>query len=61
MLKRIDVADLRLGMYLERFEGAWIDHPFWRVRFVLDKLEDLQAARANSTALPRCVAGRMLR
>ena len=47
MLKRIDVADLLLGMYLERFEGAWIDHPFWRVRFVLDKPEDLQAARAS--------------
>ena len=47
MLKRIAIADLRLGMYLERFEGAWIDHPFWRSRFVFDKPEDLQAAQAS--------------
>ena len=45
MLKRIAVADLRLGMHLDRFEGAWVDHPFWRVRFVLDEQKDVQAAR----------------
>ena len=45
VLKRIAVADLRLGMHLERFEGAWVDHPFWRVRFVLDEQKDVQAAR----------------
>ena len=47
MLKRIAIADLRLGMYLERFEGAWVDHPFWRTRFVFDQPADLQAAQAS--------------
>ena len=46
MLKKIAVADLRLGMHLHRFEGAWIDHPFWRARFVIDDEADLRAARA---------------
>jgi len=47
-LKRIAVADLRLGMYLERFEGAWINHPFWRVGFVFDEPQDVQAAQASA-------------
>ena len=36
MLKKIDVRQLRLGMHLHAFEGAWTDHPFWRTRFVID-------------------------
>ncbi len=47
MLKKIAVTDLRLGMHLARFEGAWIDHPFWRSRFVVDNEADLAAARAS--------------
>jgi putative nucleotidyltransferase with HDIG domain len=52
MLKKIAVADLRLGMHLHRFEGAWIDHPFWRVRFVIDDAAVLRKAR--STSLREC-------
>jgi HD-GYP domain-containing protein (c-di-GMP phosphodiesterase class II) len=47
MLKKIAVADLRLGMHLQRFEGAWIDHPFWRARFVIDDPADLLAAQRS--------------
>ena len=47
MLKKIAVADLQLGMHLARFEGAWIDHPFWRSRFVVDSEADLSAARSS--------------
>jgi hypothetical protein len=35
MLKRIRVEDLTLGMYLQEFCGSWMDHPFWRTKFVL--------------------------
>jgi putative nucleotidyltransferase with HDIG domain len=35
-LKRIPVAHLRVGMHLHALEGAWLDHPFWRSRFVID-------------------------
>lgn len=24
-----------MGMHLHAFEGAWVDHPFWRTRFVI--------------------------
>ena len=42
MLKKIAVADLRLGMHIQAFCGSWMDHPFWRSKFVLDAEEDLQ-------------------
>jgi HD-GYP domain-containing protein (c-di-GMP phosphodiesterase class II) len=48
MLKKIAVTELRLGMHVERFEGAWIDHPFWRSRFVLTSQADLRAARSSA-------------
>ena len=47
MLKKISVADLRLGMHLHRFEAAWIDHPFWRTRFLLEDPADLARVRAS--------------
>jgi putative nucleotidyltransferase with HDIG domain len=41
-LKRIQVTQLRLGMFLQSLEGNWLDHPFWKTRFVLKDLADLQ-------------------
>ena len=46
MLKKIRVDQVRLGMHLHALEGAWMDHPFWKTRFVirdeaqLKKLQD---------------------
>ncbi len=48
MLKKVDVADLRLGMHVHGFDGAWIEHPFWRNRFVLDDPGDLLEARRSA-------------
>lgn len=42
MLKKISVEHLRIGMHLHAFCGAWIDHPFWRTKFVLKDPKDLQ-------------------
>ena len=42
MLKRIAVAELRIGMYIHEFCGSWMDHPFWKGRFLLDNERDLQ-------------------
>lgn len=47
MLKRIPVRHLTLGMYLHEFCGAWIEHPFWRTRFLLEDSEDLARIRAT--------------
>ncbi len=47
MLKKIPVQALRLGMYLHAFEGSWVQHPFWRTRFLLTNEADLQAVRGS--------------
>jgi HD-GYP domain-containing protein (c-di-GMP phosphodiesterase class II) len=47
MLKKIPVSELRLGMHLHSFDAAWIDHPFWRTRFVLTDAADLAAISAS--------------
>ena len=41
MLKKIPVTQLTLGMHLQAFCGAWLDHPFWRTQFVLTDPNDL--------------------
>ncbi|MEY2689418.1 MAG: hypothetical protein RL375_3617, partial [Pseudomonadota bacterium] len=45
MLKRISVEQLRLGMHLHELCGSWMDHPFWRARFVLRDPTDLARIR----------------
>ncbi|MDR0775773.1 MAG: HD-GYP domain-containing protein [Azonexus sp.] len=45
MLKKIPVDQLCLGMHLQAFCGAWLDHPFWRTRFVLSDPADLALIR----------------
>jgi HD-GYP domain-containing protein (c-di-GMP phosphodiesterase class II) len=50
MLKRIAVNEVRLGMHLHALEGAWLDHPFWKTKFVLREPEDLARLRASKLA-----------
>jgi len=42
MLKKIRVDQVRLGMHLHALEGAWMDHPFWKTRFVIRDPEQLK-------------------
>lgn len=48
MRKRITVEDLRTGMHVVEMCGAWIDHPFWRSRFVLQSEADIQELRGSN-------------
>jgi putative nucleotidyltransferase with HDIG domain len=48
MLKKISVEHLTLGMHLHEFCGSWMEHPFWRTKFVLRDEKDLDAVRASS-------------
>ncbi|HZX32490.1 MAG TPA: HD-GYP domain-containing protein [Rhodocyclaceae bacterium] len=48
MLKKISVEHLRLGMHLHEFCGSWLDHPFWRTKFVIQDPKDLALVRASS-------------
>lgn len=45
MLKRIAVSDLCLGMYINEFCGSWMEHPFWKAKFLLEGDKDLQRIR----------------
>ena len=46
-LKKIPVAQLCLGMHLHAFEGNWLDHPFWKSRFLLKDDAELQRVKAS--------------
>jgi HD-GYP domain-containing protein (c-di-GMP phosphodiesterase class II) len=46
-LKKIPVGQLRLGMHLHAFDGNWLDHPFWKSRFLLKDAKDLQRVLAS--------------
>ncbi len=48
MLKRIRTQDLALGMFLHEFCGSWMEHPFWRSKFLLQDAEDLVRIRETS-------------
>ena len=48
MLKRIDIQHLTLGMYLHEFCGSWMDHPFWRTKFLINDPKDLERIQATS-------------
>jgi len=41
LLKRVPTSDLRVGMYVDEFCGSWMDHPFWRARFLIKTEQDL--------------------
>lgn len=47
MLKPVPVDQVRLGMYIHELKGAWVDHPFWKSKFVLKEPTDLQKLRAS--------------
>jgi len=42
MLRRVPLDEVRLGMFVRAMEGSWLQHPFWRRRFLLDKEQDLR-------------------
>lgn len=48
MLKCIAVTDMRVGMFIHEFCGAWMDHPFWKSKFLLDNDKDLQRIKSSS-------------
>ena len=47
MRKKIKVSDLRIGMYVDKLEGNWLQHPFWRSAFNNIETKDLQAIKKS--------------
>jgi HD-GYP domain-containing protein (c-di-GMP phosphodiesterase class II) len=48
MLKKIAVEQVTLGMHIHEFCGSWMDHPFWREKFVLTDQKDLYLIQHGS-------------
>lgn len=47
MLKRIAVKDIQLGMFICEFCGSWMEHPFWKTKFLLTDEKDMQTILAS--------------
>lgn len=47
MLKRIAVKDIQLGMFISEFCGSWMEHPFWKTKFLLEDEKDLLAIQTS--------------
>lgn len=47
MLRRIRSEQLQVGMFVARLGGPWINHPFWRAKFLVsheDQIRQIQSA-----------------
>ncbi|MBA5690353.1 HD-GYP domain-containing protein [Rugamonas apoptosis] len=51
-LKKIQVIDLRLGMFLHAFDSSWLSTPFWRSKFLLDDPAVLK--QAHDSGITTC-------
>lgn len=47
MLKTIPTHQVIIGMHIHALKGAWVDHPFWKTRFVLDDIQDLKKLQTS--------------
>ena len=43
MLQKILPQQLRMGMYVERLGGSWLQHPFWRGSFLIRREQEIEA------------------
>ncbi|MFC6182636.1 DUF3391 domain-containing protein, partial [Pseudoxanthomonas japonensis] len=48
-LKTIPTDTLKAGMYVVKLHGPWLEHPFWRTRFVVDQ-DDVDTLVASGVA-----------
>jgi HD-GYP domain-containing protein (c-di-GMP phosphodiesterase class II) len=47
MIKTISTKQVVVGMYIHALKGAWVDHPFWKTKFVLDDIQDLKKLQSS--------------
>jgi len=48
MLKKILTSDVRLGMYINKISGNWMEHPFWKSAFLLTEQADLEKLKLST-------------
>lgn len=47
MLKTVSTKQVKLGMHIHALNGAWVEHPFWKTKFVLQDPLDLKKLQAS--------------
>lgn len=47
MLKTVPVNKIKLGVFIHELKGAWMDHPFWKTKFLLENVNDLNKLQAS--------------
>lgn len=47
MLFRLRPEQVEIGMFVHAFEGRWLDHPFWRSRFLVETAEQVARIRQS--------------
>ena len=52
MPKKILVEQLSVGMFLHGLDGSWLDHPFWRTRFLIRS--DIELHKLRSCGVVDC-------
>ncbi len=50
MIRRITPEEAQIGMFVEGFDGSWLDHPFWRRRFRIKTARQLDDVRRSAVA-----------
>ena len=43
MRKKINANQLIIGMYVDKLDGNWLDHPFWKSSFLVKTRKDIEA------------------
>jgi len=47
MLRKINSRRLREGMFVQKLEGSWMDHPFWRKSFLIQDRAEIESILAS--------------
>jgi len=48
MRKKISVSELRLGMFIDKLDGNWLQHPFWKTSFKLENPRNITALKESA-------------
>lgn len=48
VIKKIETAELRVGMYVHKLGASWVDHPFLRNQFKIKQLSDINKIRKSA-------------
>lgn len=47
-LKQISTSQVEMGMFVHSFQGSWLNHPFWKARFLIEDEDRLEAVRQSA-------------